>query len=73
MTETSWAARQPSPTRRWNEPHDQLPLPLFLIAAAAAGVLFVALLTLAQDVMCSAHSDALTYCAGYGAQTEEAR
>jgi hypothetical protein len=73
MTETSWAARQPSPTRRWNEPHDQLPLPLFLIAAAAAGVLFLAVLLTAQDGMCAVHATPdnpapLAYCEGYGEQ-----
>jgi hypothetical protein len=62
MTDTSWTARQPSPTRRWNEPHDQLPLPLFLLALVAAGVLFLALLTVGQAAMCDVHNDQLRYC-----------
>jgi hypothetical protein len=71
MTETSWAARQPSPTRRWNEPHDQLPLPLFLIALAAAGVLFLAVLLTGQTAMCAIHNDQLRYCPDFQPTTTE--
>jgi hypothetical protein len=71
MTDTSWATRQSSPTRRWHEPHDQLPLPIFLLALLAVGVLFAAVLLTAQTAMCAIHDDALRYCTGYTASTEE--
>jgi hypothetical protein len=61
----SWGLRQTAPARSWASPHDQLPFPLFLIAAVASGVLFVALLLLGQKSLCHIDPQGHSYCPTY--------
>ena len=69
----SWDTRHPTVDQHWATPHRALPLPLFLLVAATLAVLFVALLSLGQTVMCAWHDQGLRYCPGYEQTVEVQR
>lgn len=74
----SWSPRRlrtPSGSgRSWLSPTAQVHAVAAVLLGAIAGVVFLALVYLAQQAMCAAHDHALRYCPGYTAtDTQEPR
>jgi hypothetical protein len=67
---TSWTDTRPVREDSWASPHEQWPVPLFLLAWAVLGVLFAGLWLIGAHARC-ASDIRISYCAEIGATTSE--